>query len=85
MLLLVDEEKIALVNGIGRALSLELENHHTIVMTGSEKVNLRMCCNYPETIILSLEGLNGGTLIKIPNPDSFILTYREYKILVRVE
>ena len=54
-------------------------------MTRGEKVDLRVCRNDPETIILSLKGLDGCTLVQVPYPDCFVLSDGNDKILVGVE
>ena len=44
-----------------------------------------MCCNNPEPIVLSFEGLYGSALVEIPDSNSLIFAYREYEILMGME
>lgn len=85
MLLLGDVEQGVLVDGHCRPLALQFENHDTVIVTCSKKVDLWVCSNDPEAVVFALEALYAGSLVQVPNPDGFILTDRQNKILVRVE
>ena len=85
MLFLVDEEELVLVDIERGSLALKLEDHHTVVMTSSEQVDLRVSSDHPESIILALEALNRCALVQIPYTDSLVLADRENQILVWVE
>ena len=54
-------------------------------MTCCKQIDLRMCRNDPEPVILPLERLNGCALVQIPDSYCLVLADGEYKVLVRVE
>ena len=57
MFLFADKEKLVLVYSRSWPLPLQLEYHNAVVVTCSKEVDLRMRCNHPKSIILSLERL----------------------------
>lgn len=85
MLLLRNIEKLVLVNGRRGALALQLEDHHTSVVTSGEQVHLRVGSNDPESVLVALERLDGSPLIKIPHADRLIFADGEDEVLVGVE
>jgi hypothetical protein len=54
-------------------------------MAGCKKINLGVRSNNPEPVVLSLEGIYGGTLVEIPHSNGLILTRRDNQVLVRVK
>lgn len=54
-------------------------------MTSCEEVDLRVRCNDPEPVILTLKGVHRGPLIQIPDPDGLVLAGGQDEILVWVE
>ena len=85
MLLLGDVEEIVLMYSRCGTLALKLEDHNSIIMACREKVDLWMGRNYPETVILPLEGLNRSSSIEVPNSDCLVFADREYQVLVGME
>ena len=77
MFLLSDIEQCILVYGRRWSFPLQLEHHDTIIMACSKQVNLRMCGEDPESIILSLEGLHRSPFIEVPDADGFVPGARE--------
>ncbi len=55
MLFLGDVEEIILMNGRSWSLSLQLENHDTVVMPSREEIDFWMSRNDPKPVILSFE------------------------------
>ena len=85
MLVLCDVEEVVLVDGRSRSLALKLEDHDTIVVTGSEEVDLWMSGNDPEAVVLALERLDRSAFVQIPDAQSLVLADGENQVLVRVE
>ena len=85
MLLLGDVEELVLVNSRGRALALQLEHHHTSIVTGGEQVHLRVGSNNPKSVLIPLERLDRGTLVEIPDTDCLVFANGEDEVLVGVE
>ena len=71
MLLFVDIEEVVLVDGRCGPLAFQLEYHDSIVVASSEEVDFRMRCDCPEPVVLTLEGLDRGSAIEVPNTDGF--------------
>lgn len=85
MLLLGDVEEVVLVDGGCGSLTFQLEYHHTIVVTGSEQVDLGMRRDDPEAVVFPLERLDGGSSVEIPYTNRLVLSNRQYQILMGVE
>lgn len=51
------------------------------VMTSSQKVDFRMGCQDPESIVLPSESLYSCALGQIPDPDTLVLRVGHYHIL----
>lgn len=76
MLLLVYEIELSVLrHGRCGTFTLELEDHHAIIMARGKEVNLGVRSDDPEPIILSFERLDASPLVQIPNPDCFVLAY----------
>lgn len=74
MLLLGDVEQSVLVNGHGRSLALQLEDHYSIVMTGGEQIDLGVRSDHPEPVVLALEALDARSLVQVPDSDGLVFT-----------
>ena len=85
VLLLGDIEEGILVDGRGRALALELEDHNSIIMPGGEQVDFRMSGDDPKPIVLPLKGLDQCPLIQIPDADGLIFAGGQDEILMGVK
>ena len=85
MLFFSNVEELILVYRRCRPLSLEFEHHNTIIVARCEEIDFWMRCNNPESVVFALEGLYGSTLVQIPDANCFVLSDREYEVLMRVE
>ncbi|KAI6755905.1 hypothetical protein HG531_005011 [Fusarium graminearum] len=85
VLLLSDVEEKVLVHSRSRAFSLQLEDHNTVIVTSSKKIDLGMGCNNPEAVVLSLERLDSGSLVQVPDANSLVLSSGQNEVLVGVE
>lgn len=53
--------------------------------TGGKNVELRVCSQDPEPVVLAAERLKASPFGHVPYPNSFILRVREDKLLSRME
>ena len=85
MLLLGDVEQLVLVHGGCWTLTLELEDHHTSIVTRSKQVHVRVGSNDPESVLVAFEGLHRCAFVQVPHTNCLVLADRENEVLVRVE
>jgi hypothetical protein len=56
-----------------------------LVVAGGKEVDFRVGGNDPETVVLALEGLDGGPLVQVPDADGLVLAGGQDEVLMRVE
>lgn len=54
-------------------------------MAGCKEIDFGMRSDDPKSVIVTLKGLDGGSFVKVPDPNSLVFANREYEVLMRVK
>lgn len=73
------------MNGIGGALSLQLEDDHSGIVTGGEEIERWMSCENPESFVLAAECVEALALCHVPDANRFVLAVGDDELLTWVE